>query len=559
MADPVSRRSHPRRKDQGSVGVGAVRSELLRRAPTTAVPPLSAPPSGLLPSLRSRRIPVRSTVLLPLAPGGVRAYRSSQNPLSWQGLPMDSDAALVPLPESAVAVSAAAVVLAPEVETVDPPQRPKSRMAAQVPQPSPSAAELGASAVCSEERSTDLRLVLKGKDRSYLVLDLDSDVWCRSSTYFAAMVLEARRKPADDSGESPKIVVAEIEHLPVFKDTIELMYEKDAVRWLMKAGVLARSIYLRGVDSCLRYLEAVPWNESEEEKLKALFSRLYGQVAAEGLALRLLRSVSGGANRGSKKVLQTLVNDLLSKSSVYHKDPAGLNKDGLYEVSLSCLASLLQLFQEATGGAAAEGRRGTMLDRASCLVDSLSWLLELLLDRHLAEDFVALWAGQTELLHLHAAAAPMLRFELSRVSAAVFEALGRGRLHCPAPLRWRVLRAWFGPMLVDFGWLGRRPRGLDLRSMEDSLGRALLVDWFAFFSSSAAGDCPNLSAAFQVWWRRSFLRRPPHTNNETLFLFFFFFFLASTSVESLYLIARTLNALIYIARILSQIVILDIS
>lgn len=292
-------------------------------------------------------------------------------------------------------------------------------------------------------------------------------------------------------------------------------------------------MFPRGVDSCLRYLEAVPWNEGEEEKLKALFSRrsfddplaqdiltrLYGQPAAEGLALRLLRSVSGGANKSSKKVLQTLVNGLLSKSSVYHKDPAGLTKEGLYEVSRSCLASLAQLFQEATGGGAAEGRRGTMLDRASCLVDSLSWLLELLLDRHMAEDFVALWAGQAELLRLHAAAPPMLRFELSRVSAAVFEALGRGRLHCPAPLRWRVLRAWFGPMLADFGWLGRRPRGLDLRSLEDSLGRAiltlplpqqqaLLVDWFAFFSSSASGDCPNLTAAFQVWWRRSFLRRP---------------------------------------------------
>ncbi|CAA7405300.1 unnamed protein product [Spirodela intermedia] len=546
MADPVSRRSHPRRKDQGISRSWCCSFGVATQSPDNR---------GAAAVRSSQRPPSK-----PQKPAYSGSFHSSPSPSSRVGLglidprrilspgrvsPMDSDAALVPLPESAVAVSAAAVVLAPEVETVDPPQRPKSRMAAQVPQPSPSAAELGASAVCSEERSTDLRLVLKGKDRSYLVLDLDSDVLCRSSTYFAAMVLEARRKPADDSGESPKIVVAEIEHLPVFKDTIELMYEKDAVRWLMKAGVLrsidilevsSSIVFPRGVDSCLRYLEAVPWNESEEEKLKALFSRcsldhplaqdilsrLYGQVAAEGLALRLLRSVSGGANRGSKKVLQTLVNDLLSKSSVYHKDPAGLTKDGLYEVSLSCLASLLQLFQEATGGAAAEGRRGTMLDRASCLVDSLSWLLELLLDRHLAEDFVALWAGQTELQHLHEAAAPMLRFELSRVSAAVFEALGRGRLHCPAPLRWRVLRAWFGPMLVDFGWLGRRPRGLDLRSMEDSLGRAiltlplpqqqaLLVDWFAFFSSSAAGDCPNLSAAFQVWWRRSFLRRPsPH-------------------------------------------------
>lgn len=173
---------------------------------------------------------------------------------------MDSDAALAPLPESVVGLSAAAAAVEPEVESVDPPQRPKSRMAAQVSQPSPSAAELGASEVCSVERSTDLRLVLKGTDGSYLVLDLDSDVLCRSSSYFAAMVLEARRKAADDSGESPKIEVAEIKHLPVFKDTIELMYEKDAVRWLMKAGV-PRSIDILEV-SILRMAILISRNPS---------------------------------------------------------------------------------------------------------------------------------------------------------------------------------------------------------------------------------------------------------------------------------------------------------
>uniref|UniRef100_A0A2P2P010 Transcription regulator n=1 Tax=Rhizophora mucronata TaxID=61149 RepID=A0A2P2P010_RHIMU len=31
------------------------------------------------------------------------------------------------------------------------------------------------------------------------------------------------------------------------------------------------------------------------------------------------------------------------------------------------------------------------------------------------------------------------------------------------------------------------------------------MEWFSCFSKRGA-ECPNLSKAFQIWWRRSFLR-----------------------------------------------------
>ncbi|RZC52848.1 hypothetical protein C5167_021262 [Papaver somniferum] len=37
--------------------------------------------------------------------------------------------------------------------------------------------------------------------------------------------------------------------------------------------VAAGIMFTRGVLSCLKYLEAVPWSEDEEEKLKSLFTR----------------------------------------------------------------------------------------------------------------------------------------------------------------------------------------------------------------------------------------------------------------------------------------------
>lgn len=67
------------------------------------------------------------------------------------------------------------------------------------------------------------------------MLELDSAVLCESSAFFAARVMDSTRKVSD--ADCQKIEVAGVEDVDVFKETIELMYEKDASRWLMKAGV----------------------------------------------------------------------------------------------------------------------------------------------------------------------------------------------------------------------------------------------------------------------------------------------------------------------------------
>ncbi|KAM0940586.1 putative BTB/POZ domain-containing protein [Dioscorea sansibarensis] len=398
--------------------------------------------------------------------------------------------------------------------------------------------------VSTTERGLDLRLSLKGKDGKVLVLELDSRVLCESSSFFAAMVLEARRKVSDMSTDCRKIEVGGVEDLGVFKETIELMYEKDAMRWLMNAGVSrvigilevsSTVMFDRGVISCLKYLEAVPWSESEEEKLKILFTKCVfdeevskdvlarlgeqGQGKSEELAVRLIQSVASGMNCNARKELQSLVNGLLSKSSVYQKDPAGLNKESLYNVCYSCLNSLIELFEEASGSIPSGPKSKEtkpLVERVSKEVENLNWLLEILIEKQMAEDFVCLWANQAQLIMLHQRASPMIRYELSRVSASVFIALGKGKVQCKGDTRMSVLLAWFTPMLMDFGWLQRCSKGLDMRMLEEGLGQALLtlplkqqqtlfVEWFQCFSLKGT-ECPNLGKAFQVWWRRSFVK-----------------------------------------------------
>lgn len=293
----------------------------------------------------------------------------------------------------------------------------------------------------------------------------------------------------------------------------------------------------KGVASCLNYIEAVPWSESEEEKLMSLFARctfdealtkdilarlqMEGPSSSEDLAVQLIQSIAEGSNVNARKELHSLVNGLLSKSSVYQKDPAGLNKESLYTICHSCLNSLVELFEEASDTTPSDKVAATknakpLVERISKEVENLNWLVEILIDKQMAEDFVCLWADRKELIRMHQQASPMVRYELSRISACIFIAFGRGKLWCPGGVRFAVLDAWFEPMLLDFGWLQRCSKGMDMRMLEEGLGQALLtlplkqqqrlfVEWFQCFGRKGT-ECPNLGKAFQVWWRRSFVR-----------------------------------------------------
>jgi len=157
-----------------------------------------------------------------------------------------------------------------------------------------------------------------------------------------------------------------------------------------------------------------------------------------------------------------------------------------------------------------------MIERVSKQTENLKWLFDILLNNDIAEEYVDMWANQDELITMHEQASPMFRYELSRISASVFIALGKGRIQCPSDTRSQLFHGWFRPMLMDFGWLQRCSKGLDVKILEENLGQGLLtlplhhqqslfVEWFQCFASRGT-QCPNLSRAFQVWWRRSFVR-----------------------------------------------------
>ncbi|XP_065875080.1 BTB/POZ domain-containing protein At2g13690 [Euphorbia lathyris] len=396
----------------------------------------------------------------------------------------------------------------------------------------------------------DVRLNLRGKKGGALVLETSSEVLLANSEIFAGLISEYRKGLGSTSNSLKvcRIHVPDVENLGVFRDTIDLMFEDDVTKRLLKIGVYraidilevsVSIMFNKGVSSCLKYLEAVPWTEEEEEKLRLLFSvfkfddsatqeilaRLYlrnSSGSQQNLSRQLVWSITTSTDNNARNELKSLVKGLLCQSSVYEKEQQPeLNKEDLYVVCKSCLTSLVSLLEEASETPSKErvGKRETckpLVERIYRQVDNINWLLEILIDRQMCEEFVDMWADQGQLIKMHETASPMVRYEVSRVSAALFIAMGTRKLHCGAEVRAGLLQAWFQPMLSDFGWLQRCKKGLDMKALEEALGQTLLtlplkqqyalfMEWFRCFSKNGS-ECPNLSKAFQIWWRRSFLR-----------------------------------------------------
>ncbi|KAI4317109.1 hypothetical protein L6164_025013 [Bauhinia variegata] len=406
------------------------------------------------------------------------------------------------------------------------------------------------SSASSTKDAFDVRLNLRGKNGECMVLELNSGVLSTNSEIFAGLIADHTQGLVSSASHGTKmcrIEVPEVENLGVFRETIELMFEDDIIKRLPKFGVYrcidvlevsAGIMFNKGVLCCLKYLEAVPWTEEEEEKLRSLFTRfkfddattrdilgrLYLHETADSqpnLARQLVWSITTCVDSNARNELKTLVKALLCKSSVYEKNHLDLSKEDLYDVCHSCLGSLVTLFEEASGTIPSQGlvkkdMDKPLIERISKEVDNINWLLEIMLDGQVAEDFVDIWADQQQLLKMHENASPMVRYELSRVSANLFVAMGTRKLQCRLEARCGLLQAWFGAMLLDFGWLQRCRKGLDMKSLEEAMGQTLLtlplkqqymlfMEWFRYFSRQGT-ECPNLSKAFQIWWRRSFLR-----------------------------------------------------
>ncbi|CAA7403772.1 unnamed protein product [Spirodela intermedia] len=419
-----------------------------------------------------------------------------------------------------------------------------------------------------DQETGDVRLTLTSRDGLTVSMAVHRQVLVAHSRFFAAKLSDRWAKQQQPQPAPPQrggataaaphhvIEISDCDDVEVYVETLRLMYCQDLRRRLMREDVPKVLAILKvssaigfdgGILSCLEYLEAAPWAEDEEEKVAALLSQLRlensgaGEVlkrvslevvplaadergtagtGGEEVLVRLLQVVLEGKDEKARREMKRLVSKMLRENNsgcgggaAGHGGHGGgdLSKESLYAACESSLRQLRHHFLRVAGSDLAEAAQ------ISRQADNLHWLLDILVDRQMAEELLQIWAAQAELAAAHPRVPAIHRYEVSRVTARLLVGVGKGQILVGKEARCQLLQTWLEPFYEDFGWMRRACKGLDRHLVEDGLANTILtlplglqqeilLSWFDRFLNSG-DDCPNIQRGFEVWWRRAFWRR----------------------------------------------------
>ncbi|KAL1090645.1 hypothetical protein V6Z11_D07G103700 [Gossypium hirsutum] len=355
-------------------------------------------------------------------------------------------------------------------------------------------------------RSGDVRLTVVSRDGHRVSMDVHKRVLSEKSRFFAEKLSQRKEK-----GVSHTVEISECDDVEVYVETVVLMYSDDLKKRLIGENVnkvlallqvSAAIMFDAGISSCLEYLEAVPWSEDEEEKVLSLLCQLelHGSMTevlqrvlsepstsmrTDDIFLKLLSGVLQAKDDKARREMKTLISRLLREDSF---DYNSRRQD-----------------------------RGVLMAEIAREADNLQWLVDILIDKRMANDFVKLWADQKELAELHSRIPTMYRHEISRITAQLCIAIGRGNILVPKDSRFSLLSTWLDALYEDFRWMRRASRSVDKKLIEEGLGQTILtlslrqqqvilLNWFHRFLNKG-DDYPNIQRAFEVWWRRAFIRQ----------------------------------------------------
>lgn len=292
------------------------------------------------------------------------------------------------------------------------------------------------------------------------------------------------------------------------------------------------------VNSCLEYLEAIPWVGEDEEKVVTSVLRLQNEGIGVNPILKRVSSdvfnppkdtlshivelvLKSNEERGRREMKSIVLKLLRENNTVSnHVGPTDICNETLYTSCRSCLNSLVCHFRQATelesNDNSKDGNETVMKKQIALEADNLTWLFEILADRQAADEFALMWANEQELATLHTKIPIMSRYHVSCITARIFIGIGRGELLPSKDTRQMLLQTWLQPLINDYSWLQHGCRSFDRKVVEEGIGRtiltlpleeqqSILLTWLGSFLK-AGDNCPNLQRAFEVWWRRTFIR-----------------------------------------------------
>ncbi|KAJ7952270.1 BTB/POZ domain containing protein [Quillaja saponaria] len=357
----------------------------------------------------------------------------------------------------------------------------------------------------NDSDSGDIKLTLSSKDGISVSMNVHRHILVAHSRFFAVKLSDRGTK--QQRSMMPYIVeIADCDDVEIYIETLRLMYCKDIRKKLMKEDV-SRVLGILKVSAAIGFDAGV----LSSEVLKRVSTEVTNGTEEgndnEEVLMKLLHVVLEGKDEKARREMKGLVSKMLRENPSQND----LRKESLYSACDDCLELLRHYFFLA---AASDMKDVGQVARQA---DNLHWILDILIDRQIAEDFLKTWASQSELSEAHSKVPAVHRFEVSRVTARLFVAIGKGQLLASKDARCLLLRTWLVPFYDDFGWMKRASKGLDRHLIEDGLSNTILtlplawqqeilLAWFNRFLNSG-DDCPNIQRGFEVWWRRAFWKR----------------------------------------------------
>ncbi|XP_074578732.1 BTB/POZ domain-containing protein At5g60050-like [Curcuma longa] len=399
--------------------------------------------------------------------------------------------------------------------------------------------------ILASKGPSDVKLSVSSGNGMRIRMAAHRQVLTARSRFFAEKLVGICCRP----GSRPVVVeICECDDAEVYVEAVGLMYSDDLRRMLAGEnvskvlGLFQVSVDIKfdeGISACLEYLEAIPWSEYEEEKVISILGKLHIQqlrepireifqrvsvqpsafANADSIFLGILDGVLQSKDKKARRDIKTLISGLLKEDvnqSNIQYNKLDVSKDSLYYLCQKCLDHLMQLFSEAAN-IENVADRASLMGEVAREADNVQWLVDILINKRIADEFVALWADQGELSTCHSKIPCMYRFEISRITAQLCVAIGRGHILVSKDAKISLLRTWLEALYDDFGWMKRACRDFDKKMVEDGIcatvltlpmaeQQSILLRWFDCFLNNG-DNCPNMQRAFVVWWRRAFVRQ----------------------------------------------------
>lgn len=295
---------------------------------------------------------------------------------------------------------------------------------------------------------------------------------------------------------------------------------------------------------CVQYLEAIPWEDKEEEIILKAVSKL-GQIAMPILAriqpvdLRATKNVFVSAVRIATSIggpcppfvdnlkisAQEQVEYMLTKDA---ETPLVTADDEVKSVMKMGLSQICSSFEKGLSSLLLESdlTSGTSEDKIMHRVSDVEWISNILPKMDLMKDFVSNWAEISNKILMVVEDKKLdssmwgLKSKVIEMTAKVLEAVGYGSVIFPSPCRVRLLKTWLPyirkmkPLLdskcnkeIDF------PYKMDeelCENIEAAIVQLILAlpsndqaDILADWLKTEQVKYPDLSEAFEVWCYRT--------------------------------------------------------